>query len=141
MEFSVIHLKNQRVKIWSIGSWTWSTSGNQRHPLNLKKKITRLDSVESIPLILHEFLEDLKDTNRVGSVESLWSRGEEVEIRMIQGTPLSPPKTNANVIILEMTNEDEVNIKMYCTLLLSITWNHYLLHFWLRSCIISFHME
>ena len=84
-------------------------------------KNTRLDSVESIPLILHEFLEDLKDTNRVGSVESLWSRGEEVEIRMIQGTPLSPPKTNANVIILEMTNEDEVNIKMYCTLLLSIT--------------------
>ena len=66
--------------------------------------------MESIPLILHELLEDLKDTNRVGSVESLWSRGEEVEIRMIQGTPLSPPKTNANVIILEMTNEDEVNI-------------------------------
>lgn len=77
--------------------------------------------MESIPLILHEFLEDLKDTNRVGSVESLWSRGEEVEICMIQGTPVSPPKTNANVIMLEMTNEDEVNIKMYCTLLLSIT--------------------
>ena len=76
--------------------------------------------MESILLILHEFLEDLKDTNRVGSVESLWSRGE-VEICMIQGTPLSPLKTNANVIILEMTNEDEVNIKMYCTLLLSIT--------------------
>lgn len=77
--------------------------------------------MESIPLILHEFLEDLKDTNRVGSVESLWSRGEEVEICMIQGTPVSPPKTNANVIMLEMTNEDEVTIKMYCTLLLSIT--------------------
>ena len=72
-------------------------------------------------MILHEFLEDLKDTNRVDSVESLRSRGEEVEIRMIQGKPLSPPKTNANVIVLEMTNEDEVNIKMYCTLLLSIT--------------------
>ena len=103
--------KKSKGKNWINRLMNMFNFSQPRHPLNfIFLKNTRLDSVESIPLILHEFLEDLKDTNRVGSVESLWSRGEEMEIRMIQGTPLSPPKTNANVIILEMTNEDEVNI-------------------------------
>ncbi len=64
--------------------------------------------MEFVPVILGEFLEELKTGSRIPS-ESIW-KTDDVEIHLTQGTPLSPPKNKANIVILEMTLEDEVSV-------------------------------
>ena len=78
--------------------------------------LDRLKSVECVPVILKDFLDRLRDGSGIHS-ELLWKRGQDVEIHILQGTPLSPPKINANVILMEMTYEDEVSIKMFLDLM------------------------
>lgn len=65
--------------------------------------------MEYVPIILRDFLEELKTGSRIPS-ESIWQTEQDVEIHLTQGTPLSPPKNKANVVILEMTREDEVSV-------------------------------
>lgn len=65
--------------------------------------------MEYVPIVLKDFLEGLKNGSRIPS-ESLFQTEQDVEIHLTQGTPLSLPKNNANVVILEMTREDEVSV-------------------------------
>ncbi|KAJ7392022.1 hypothetical protein OS493_014959 [Desmophyllum pertusum] len=69
----------------------------------------RLDNVELVPIVLNEFIEDLRDPGkRMGNYESLWKRGDEqLSVSLQQGTPLSPSQSNANVVFMEMTDDGD----------------------------------
>ena len=67
----------------------------------------RLDNLEYVPAILNEFLEDLREGSKTRS-QSIWHKGSTLEIHLQQGTPLSPPKNNANVVLMEMHDDGEV---------------------------------
>ncbi|KAL9951328.1 hypothetical protein ACROYT_G043972 [Oculina patagonica] len=83
----------------------------------------RLASVESVPIVLQDFLDELRTGIRPLD-ESIWQTETEVEIHLSQGTPLSPPKNNGNVIILEMTSGDESHSKDEVRLIISKNKNH-----------------
>ncbi|KAJ7372564.1 hypothetical protein OS493_019076 [Desmophyllum pertusum] len=75
----------------------------------------RLDNVELVPIVLNEFIEDLRDPGkRMGNYESLWKRGDEqLSISLQQGTPLSPSQSNANVVFMEMTDDGDVSLDIW----------------------------
>jgi len=65
----------------------------------------RLGNLEAIPALFGEFLYTLKgELEQPSTSQSVWKRGD-LEIVMIKGTPLSPPKSLWNVVVTDINDE------------------------------------
>ncbi|KAJ7372559.1 hypothetical protein OS493_019071 [Desmophyllum pertusum] len=94
---------------WIWNGWKLRKKYGSRVSSEVLLPYARLDNVELVPIVLNEFIEDLRDPGkRMGNYESLWKRGDEqLSISLQQGTPLSPSQSNANVVFMEMTDDGD----------------------------------